>query len=155
MIRLCYEASYVGFCLQRDLRAHGVALRGGRAQQRTRVSWCRGSAWISGSTSSGGRHNRLGITKQGNRYSRTALVEANQRGYRSSPIGKELKARRQDSTPELIAIADRCMRRLNKKGNRLLLVGKHPNKVKGACTRRRGYQSKVKTFSETPPGGSS
>jgi transposase len=23
-IRLCYEASYVGYCLQRDLRAHGV-----------------------------------------------------------------------------------------------------------------------------------
>jgi len=85
--------------------------------------------------SSGGRHNRLGITKQGNRYLRTAFVEANQRGYRSSRIGKELKARRQDSTPELIAIADRCMRRLNKKGNRLLLAGKHPNKVKVACAR--------------------
>jgi transposase len=85
--------------------------------------------------SSGGRHNRLGITKQGNRYLRTAFVEANQRGYRSSRIGKELKARRQDSTPELIAIADRCMRRLNKKGNRLLLAGNHPNKVKVACAR--------------------
>jgi hypothetical protein len=35
----------------------------------------------------------------------------------------------------LIAIADRCMRRLNKKGNRLLLAGKHPNKVKVACAR--------------------
>ena len=23
-MRLCYEASYVGFCLQRDLRFHGV-----------------------------------------------------------------------------------------------------------------------------------
>ena len=29
--------------------------------------------------SSGGRHNRMGITKQGNRYLRTALIEANQR----------------------------------------------------------------------------
>jgi transposase len=85
--------------------------------------------------SSGGRHNRLGITKQGNRYLRTAFVEANQRGYRSSRIGKDLKARRQGSTPELIAIADRCLRRLNKKGNRLLLAGKHPNKVKVACAR--------------------
>lgn len=66
--------------------------------------------------SSGGRHNRLGITKQGNRCLRTAFVEANQRGYRSNRIGKELKARRQGSTPELIAIADRCVRRLNKKG---------------------------------------
>ena len=25
-IRLCYEASYVGFCLQRDLRAHGCEM---------------------------------------------------------------------------------------------------------------------------------
>jgi hypothetical protein len=27
------------------------------------------------------------------------------------------------------------LRRLNKKGNRLLLAGKHPNKVKVACAR--------------------
>jgi transposase len=45
--------------------------------------------------SSGGKHNRMGITKQG----------------------------------------DRCLRRLNRKGNRLLLAGKHPNKVKVACAR--------------------
>jgi transposase len=37
--------------------------------------------------SSGGRHNRLGITKQGNRYLRTAFVEANQRGYQASGAG--------------------------------------------------------------------
>jgi hypothetical protein len=30
---------------------------------------------------------------------------------------------------------DRCLRRLNRKGNRLLLAGKHPNKVKVACAR--------------------
>jgi len=35
----------------------------------------------------------------------------------------------------LVNIADRCLRRLNKKGNRLLLAGKHPNKVKVACAR--------------------
>jgi transposase len=29
--------------------------------------------------SSGGKHNRMGITKQGNRYLRTAFIEANQR----------------------------------------------------------------------------
>ena len=85
--------------------------------------------------SSGGKHNRMGITKQGNRYLRTAFVEANQRGYRSNRIGKDVKARRNGTSPELIAIADRCLRRLNKKGNRLLLAGKHPNKVKVACAR--------------------
>jgi transposase len=85
--------------------------------------------------SSGGKHNRMGITKQGNRYLRTALIEANQRGYRSTRMGHKLKARRKDTAPELIRIADRCMRRLNKKGNRLLLAGKHPNQVKVACAR--------------------
>ena len=70
--------------------------------------------------SSGGKHNRMGITKQGNRYLRTAFVEANQRGYRSNRIGKDVKARRNGTSPELIVIADRCLRRLNKKGNRLL-----------------------------------
>jgi len=38
--------------------------------------------------SSGGKHNRFGITKHGNRYLRTAIVEANQRGYRTARIGK-------------------------------------------------------------------
>ena len=85
--------------------------------------------------SSGGKHNRMGITKQGNRYLRTAFVEANQRGYRTAKIGQDLKSRRKHIAPELVDIADRCLRRLNKKGNRLLLAGKHPNKVKVACAR--------------------
>ena len=85
--------------------------------------------------SSGGKHNRFGLTKQGNRYLRTAFIEANQRGYRTARISKDLKARRANSAPEFIDIADRCLRRLNKKGNRLLLAGKHPNKVKVACAR--------------------
>jgi transposase len=84
---------------------------------------------------SGGRSHRFGITRQGNPYLRTAFIEANQRGYRSARLGKDLKARRANSTPEYISIADRCLRRLNKKGNRLLLAGKHPNKVKVACAR--------------------
>ena len=85
--------------------------------------------------SSGGKHHRFGITRQGNAYLRTAFIEANQRGYRSTWISKDLKARRAKSAPEYIAIADRCLRRLNKKGNRMLRAGKHPNKVKVACAR--------------------
>ncbi|MDA1075762.1 MAG: transposase [Proteobacteria bacterium] len=92
---------------------------------------------------SGGKSNRLGITRQGNRYLRTALIEANQRGYRSAVLGKDVKARRAKSSSAYVAIADRCLQRLNKKGNRLLLprsrrlllAGKHPNKVKVACAR--------------------
>jgi len=91
--------------------------------------------------SSGGKHNRFGITKHGNRYLRTAFVEANQRGYRTNRIGKDLKARRAQTVPEWIAIADRCLHRLNKKGNRQLLAGKHPNKVKVACARARASGS--------------
>jgi hypothetical protein len=66
---------------------------------------------------------------------RTAFVEANQRGYRTTRLSREIKARRAESSPEFISIADRCLRRLSKKGNRLLLTGKHPNKVKVACAR--------------------
>ena len=69
--------------------------------------------------SSGSKHNRFGITKHGNRYLRTAFVEANQRGYRTARISTDLKARRKNTAPELINIADRCLKRLNKKGNRL------------------------------------
>jgi transposase len=85
--------------------------------------------------SSGGRHNRFGITKHGNRYLRTAFIEANQRGYRSSVVGREIRMRQEQSPPEYVAVATRCLRRLNKKGNRLLRAGKHPNKVKVACAR--------------------
>jgi transposase len=85
--------------------------------------------------SSGGKHRRFGITKHGNRYLRTAFVEANQRSYRTTRLGKDVKARRVHTDPKFIAIADRCLRRLSKKGNRLLVTGKHPNKVKVACAR--------------------
>ncbi len=85
--------------------------------------------------SSGGKHHRFGITKHGNRYLRTAFIEANQRGYRSARLSQAIKARRAHTGAEFIDIADRCLRRLNKKGNRLLLAGKHPNKVKVACAR--------------------
>jgi transposase len=85
--------------------------------------------------SSGGTHHRFGITKHGNRYVRTAFIEANQRGYRTAIISPKLKARRAHAAPDWVAIADRCLRRLNKKGNRLLFAGKHPNKVKVACAR--------------------
>lgn len=46
-----------------------------------------------------------------------------------------LKTRRKGAPPELIEIADRCHKRLYKKGFRLLMGGKHPNKVKVACAR--------------------
>ena len=56
--------------------------------------------------SSGGKHRRFGITKHGNRYLRTAFIEANQRGYRTARISKAIKARRAHTAPEFIDIAD-------------------------------------------------
>jgi transposase len=85
--------------------------------------------------SSRGKYNRFGITKHGNRFLRTAFVEANQRGYRTAKISQQLKARRKNTDAELVSIADRCLKRLNKKGNRLLIADKHPNKMKVACAR--------------------
>lgn len=85
--------------------------------------------------SSGGKHNRFGITRNGNKYLRSAFVESNQKTFRAYSVGQALKQRRKNKDPELIHIADRCMRRLVKKGNRLLYVGKHINKIKVACAR--------------------
>jgi len=58
--------------------------------------------------SSGGTHHRYGITNHGNRYVRTAFLEANQRGSRTAIISKALKARRAHAAPDCVAIADRC-----------------------------------------------
>jgi len=85
--------------------------------------------------SSGGKQHRFGITREGNRYLRTAFIEANQRAYRSPIVSKDIKARRKGTDMQYIVIADRCLKRINKKGNRLLDAGKHPNKVKVACAR--------------------
>ena len=85
--------------------------------------------------SSGGKHHRFGITKQGNRYLRTAFVEANQKIPKNKSVGSDLKSRRKEVDPKLIHIAERCRERLSKKGKRLLYSGKHPNKVKVACAR--------------------
>ncbi|MGK5086618.1 IS110 family transposase [Bdellovibrionota bacterium FG-2] len=85
--------------------------------------------------SSGGKQNRFGITGHGNRYLRTAFVEANQKSFRSPVSGSDVRLRRQKLPPPLVEIAERCQKRIYKKGNRLLHAGKHPNKVKVACAR--------------------
>lgn len=75
------------------------------------------------------------MTKQGNRFLHTAFVEANQSEYRADKNSQRLQARRINTDTELLSIADRCLKRLNKKGNRLLIAGKYPNKVKVDCAR--------------------
>lgn len=87
--------------------------------------------------SSGGHSSRFGITKTGNVFIRTAAVEASQCVNKTPRATKHLHARRTEvgSTPQQIEIADRCMRRLYKKANRMIFRGKHINKVKAACAR--------------------
>jgi len=50
-------------------------------------------------------------------------------------MSKAVKERRKKLGYQQIEIADRCHRRLYRKGQRLLNQGKHPNKVKVACAR--------------------
>ena len=75
------------------------------------------------------------VARDGFSLNAAVSCQAHQRGYRGSALGKDVKAWRAKSRSEYVAIADRCLRRLNRKGNRLLLAGKHPNKVKVACAR--------------------
>lgn len=85
--------------------------------------------------SSGGKDIRFSITKEGNRFLRTALVEASQFALRPPQTSKALRQRRKKTDPESIAIADRCMTRLHKKSLKLLYRGKEKNKIKVACAR--------------------
>jgi len=85
--------------------------------------------------SSGGSHHRFGITKNGNKYLRSAFVESNQRTFGYSLMGKHVLSRRKDKDPELVLIADRCSKRLVKKAKRMFHAGKPSHKIKVACAR--------------------
>ena len=85
--------------------------------------------------SSGGYEKKYHITKAGNKFIRTAVVEASQFVFRGSFISKQLSKRRLDADPESVNIADRCMERLHKKAMKMFHCGKHRNKIKVACAR--------------------
>ena len=85
--------------------------------------------------SSGGKEKRFGITKQGNSFVRTTLVESSQFAFNTPNVSKQLKKRREGTDPEAIRIADRCMTRLHKKALNLFHRGKERNKIKVACAR--------------------
>ena len=78
---------------------------------------------VPGEDSSGGRQNRLGITKAGNSQVRRLLVEAAQ-GYTRGQIGHksaDLKRRQHGNTPQVIAYADKANERLRRKFYRMTL----------------------------------
>lgn len=85
--------------------------------------------------SSGGKEKKYGITKQGNKHVRTALIESAQMAWQSPRMSKEIKRRREDVENKYVAIADRCLERIHRKAYRLLHNHKPMNKIKVACAR--------------------
>lgn len=80
---------------------------------------------VSGEMSSSDNQNRLGITKQGNRFIRKLLVECSQ-SFSRATSGKSamLKKRQEGNTPEVIAYADKANERLRKRYLTLVLRNK-------------------------------
>jgi len=85
--------------------------------------------------SSGGKERKYGITKMGNRRIRTVLTEACQIITPATTVGKQLRSRRNDVSPQILDIVQRCQARLYKKKTKLTYAGKHVNKIKTACAR--------------------
>ena len=78
---------------------------------------------VPGEDSSGGKQNRLGITKAGNTHVRRLLVESAQ-SYTRGKIGNKsanLKHRQNGNTPQVIAYADKANERLRRKFYRMTL----------------------------------
>lgn len=78
---------------------------------------------------------RGGITKAGNRRVRTVLTEAAQHSSRPVHIGAQLRARRAQQPPDVVALADRAMQRQHAVYWRLMQRGKHRNVAVTACAR--------------------
>ena len=80
---------------------------------------------VSGELSSSEDQNRLGITKQGNRFIRKLLVECSQ-SFSRATSGKSatLKKRQEGNTPEVIAYADKANERLRNRYLTLVLRNK-------------------------------
>jgi len=85
--------------------------------------------------SSGGKERRYSMSKMGNSHIRTTVVEACQRAQLTPQLSRSLKNRREGIPPKYTEVADRCMKRLYKKSNRMLYAGKPVNKIKVACAR--------------------
>jgi transposase len=85
--------------------------------------------------SSGGKENKLGITKAGNSYIRYCLIESQQIIAKRPSVSRKVKSRREGAPPEILNIAMRCDERLYKKSRHLMAKGKHSNKIKVACAR--------------------
>jgi transposase len=85
--------------------------------------------------SSGDQRRQGGITKTGNTHLRRLLIETAWH-YRHKPsVGVQLRKRRQGQPPEIIALADRAQQRLCRRYRRMMMRGKHHNKIVVAIAR--------------------
>ena len=84
------------------------------------------------STGDDARRGRIG---GGNRYARRVLIEAAQHFARQPGLGAALKKRREGQPGWVIAMADGAQLRLHRRFCRLLVNGKHRNKVVAAVAR--------------------
>ena len=82
-----------------------------------------------------GDENKGGITKAGNVRVRGILIESAQHAKKPFRISRELKARRENQPSEVVALADRAMRRLHRVYWKLTHKGKHHNVAVTACAR--------------------
>lgn len=85
--------------------------------------------------SSGESIRRGGITKAGNLHARRVLIEAAWHSRHKPAVGAPLKKRREGQPPEVIAIADRAMRRLHRRYWQLVSRGKPSQKAVTAMAR--------------------
>ncbi len=84
--------------------------------------------------SSADSQRRGAITKAGNRHARRLLIEAAWH-YRHQPNSQGLKQRRLGQPPEVVALADKAMHRLNRRFHRMLAKGKPAGKTVVAVAR--------------------
>ena len=93
--------------------------------------------------SSGGKSHRFGITGHGNRYLRTAFVEANQRAIGGTRLSDDLKQRRKNIDPDLIHIAATTgfvCRRLGPTCSNSCCLGKRTGQFRGLAARYWQYR---------------
>jgi transposase len=85
--------------------------------------------------STGGKRSQGAITKCGNSHARWMLVESAEH-YRKPPkISKSLSARQEHLSRDVRALSWHAQNRLNKRWNRLMFKGKHPNLIRVAVAR--------------------
>lgn len=85
--------------------------------------------------SSGGKSQRYGISKMGNKRIRSVLVESCQVLNNYQLISRRLERDRKEADKDIVSIAERCGERLRKKHTKMRIAGKHNNKIKVACAR--------------------